>query len=123
MRLPLGRNRGASIPILPILILLVAGLTYAFGWKVPAIVAALVAAITLGVAIHDRLTHATKCRYCNKIKARLAPERGIEIARISTVHEVPHDDYMEIRVSIDGKRDILVAIDFNEEILDWPAAS
>lgn len=113
--------RGWSLPILPILVLLIATLTYFYGWPVLAIVAGMIAMTGLGTAIYDKLTHATRCRYCNVIKAELAAERGIDIERITTFHEVNYDDHMEVQTYIDGKEDILVDIDLNERILDWPS--
>ena len=70
-------SKGFSLPILPILIVLIAVLTYIFGWIVLVVVAGVVALITAGTAIYDKLTHDKKCRYCNKIKEVLSAQKGI----------------------------------------------
>ena len=113
-------GRESFEPMLLLLILLIAVSTYFWGWVVLVGVAATVVSITLGTASYDKLYHATKCRYCNKIKAVLAEQRGVDIHRITTVHEVNYDDHMDIRIYVDGAKDILVDMDFNEEVLAWP---
>jgi hypothetical protein len=49
-------SKGFSLPILSILIVLIAGLAYFFGWIVLVAVVGIVALITAGTAIYDKLT-------------------------------------------------------------------
>ena len=115
-----GMGKGFTLPIIPILIVLIAVLTYFFGWIVLVVVVGVVALITAGTAIFDRLSHAHNCRYCNQIKEVLSAQKGIAQDRITTKHEKDYSDHMLVRTYIDGNIDILVDIDFNGELIDWP---
>ena len=53
-------GRSFSLPIVPILLLLIVALTLFLGWIVPVIVVVLGAVVTVGTALHDRLTHDRK---------------------------------------------------------------
>jgi hypothetical protein len=108
---------GWSLPLLPILILVLAVLTWFFGWIVPVVAVALFLAIGAGTAVYDRLTHAKRCRWCNRIKSVLEEERGLAPERITTRHVRSFDTHMLVQVCVDGRRDVLVDIDYNERIL------
>ena len=118
----LSYSKGFSLPILPILIVFIAVLTYFFGWIVLVVVVGLAALSTAGTAVYDKITHDKKCRYCNKIKDVLSAQQGIDIDRITTKHEKDFPDHMFVRTYIDGNMDVLVDIDFNGEIIHWPLA-
>ena len=99
------------------LIVLIAVLAYLFGWMVLVVVVGIVALITAGSAIFDKLTHDKNCRYCHQIKEVLSAQKGIARDRITTKHEKNYPDHMLVRAYIDGNRDVLVDIDFNGEII------
>lgn len=84
------------------------------------VVIGVVVLITAGTAIFDKLTHDKNCRYCNQIKEVLSAQKGIAQDRITTKHERDYPDHMLVRTYSDGNRNILVDIDFNGEIIDWP---
>ena len=108
---------GWSLPLLPILILVLVVLTWFIGWIVPIVAVALFFIIAAGTALYDRLAHAKRCRWCNRIKSVLEEERGLAPDRITTRHVRGFADHMLVQVFVDGQRDVLVDIDYNERIL------
>ena len=110
-------NRGWSLPIIEILILIIAILTYFFGWIVLVYVAVIVVAIPVGTAIYDRISHDTKCRWCNAIKDIIVEDGEISFDQLETKHLENLDTHMIIRVYIDGEPDVIVDIDYNETII------
>lgn len=116
-----GHDRGGSPPLLALSILVLAVLTWLLGWVVPVAAAVLFFAIAAGTAIYDRLAHATRCRWCNRIKSVLEEERGVASDRITTRHVRDFADHMLVQVFVDGQRDVLVDIDYNERILGTDA--
>ena len=105
------------MPILNIIIVIILVLTYFFGWVVILGAVALVLLIAAGTAIYDKFSHDHKCRYCNKIKHELLVQRKIKKDRITTQHVKDYADHMRIQAYVDGKMDVLVNIDYNEEII------
>ncbi len=98
-------------------------LTWWLGWIVIALAPVLVLLITLGVIVHDKSLHDTRCRWCNRVKAIVAEDRGIDVSRVRTKHLEVHPTYMQVQVHVDGMPDVRVDIDFNEEVLRtqaWP---
>ncbi len=116
-------QRGWSMPWLNILLVIIALLTWLYGWIVLLIVGVLFGLITLGVWIHDIVVHDEACRWCNVIKDGLAAERDIARERITTKHRKSYPTYMQVQVLIDGMPDARIDIDFNEQIhrvQEWP---
>jgi hypothetical protein len=107
-------ERGSSLPVIWILILVLAVLTWFFGWIVPV---ALFFATAAGVALHDWISHDSKCRWCNRVKRVFLEERGIHPGRLRTKDLQSFPTHMHIQVYVDGAPDIVVDIDFNEQIL------
>ncbi len=64
-------NGGGSLPLLPILIVILVVLSWFFGWIVPVAAVALFVLIAVSVAIYDRVSHDKRCRWCNRIKSIL----------------------------------------------------
>ena len=101
-------QQGFSLPILPILILLISVLTYFCGWVVLAISAGLFICIPVVTVIYDKLTHGSNCIECNTIKQAISDKMGVEIGIVKTKHEKMFDDHMHIRADIGKEKSFLL---------------
>ena len=111
------------MPWLWIVLVVIGLLTWWLGWIVIALVPVLVLVITLGVIVHDKSMHDSRCRWCNRVKDVVAAERNLAPSQLRTKHLEVHPTYMQVQVFVDGMPDVRVDIDFNEEILRtqaWP---
>ena len=106
---------GFSLPIIPFLLVIIIVCIYFFGWQVLLAVAGLVALIALATAVYDRVTHDTKCRYCDALKEFVSNELALDRQSLRTTHEIDFDDHMHIRVQTGESESVLANIDFNAQ--------
>ena len=119
---------GFSLPILNILIVLIAVLTYFWGWIVLAIVLAIFFGTTFCVAMNDyfstRRTYSSSTQKTyplyDLLYSDLYSPKNIERSRVTIKTQKKLSDHMLIRTWVDGKPDLNIRMDYNQqyEIID-----